>query len=251
MVVVLCDTFMDSEPCALCLLTKPLLESHIIPEFVLDGVIEWIPTGRSGQLQPHMMEIDYELLEKIYTAQKGTVQKRLGFKERLLCRDCEAILQKGEHYVRRVLYGTSPKKTHTAPLRVRRRYHTNGWDGMEERWVDFQLFSQFQVGVFWRCCVAKGKAFTGIKVQPALQEQMRACLYNASLTERLLPCNLRKMQGNPDVWMGMLMIPTMPHDGVYNFYMAGYRWQYFFEQRPNDPLLLTADGHLKVETTSR
>lgn len=240
-----------SKPCALCLENEPLLNSHIIPELMLKPVQDLLPTGTQGKKLPHVHQFDVHTLEPGRTLEKGHWLKHWGIKEYLLCGKCERILREGENYVRKTLYGTEPQMAHTPPWRIHRKYFAaGGWVGREERQVDYKLFRQFQVGIFWRCCVAKGKAFAHIQVDPALQEQMRVALRHGDLPERLVACRMRKMPGDPEAWLGTLGPAPGIENGVANLLMGGYRWQYDVEADPDSPLFLTRDGLLKIATLS-
>jgi len=65
--------------CALCKSDKPLVESHIIPQFVFDRIKKNSPTGflRGGFLKPNKREQD-------------------GDKPKMLCADCEQCFSKAE-----------------------------------------------------------------------------------------------------------------------------------------------------------
>jgi hypothetical protein len=65
--------------CALCKSNKPLVESHIIPQFVFDMIKKNSPTGflRGGLLKPNQRKQD-------------------GDKHRMLCIDCEQNFSKAE-----------------------------------------------------------------------------------------------------------------------------------------------------------
>ena len=242
---------MPPKPCALCLKDKPLLYSHIIPEFMLKPVQDWIPTGTHGVAQPHVHQSDVYTLEQGPILKKGDWLKLWGIKEYLLCAGCEEILNKGETYVRETLYGTGRDMVHTSPRCSHSVYRQNGKsEGWEKRWVDYKSFKKFQVGIFWRCCVATGEAFANVQVDPAFEEAMRQAIWNDDLPERLAACRMRKMPGDPKFWLGILGPPPDIQNGVANLLMGGYRWQYDTEEAPEHPIFLTKDGLLTVATSS-
>lgn len=238
---------MNTPPCALCLEPKPLANSHIIPDFYLRKIADQLPVGRSQQTQPHLSWYDMRDFDLVERARKRTLEKRLGFVQPLLCHDCEGKLSKGETHVRETLYGKAEDFLHSRPFRTRRSYQGDTWSGSEERIVNYKLFKQFQIGLFWKCCVASGTAFQGFTVDAALQEQMRSALHKDSYPEQLVPCLMRKMQGDAKVWFGHVQLPTGMGEGVYNIFLGGYRWQFFVERRPEDPITLTKVGWLKME----
>src|SRR3546814_17650673 len=75
--------------CALCLLPKPLQDSHIIPEF-LYGVMY------DAKHRYNVLRLAPERRERI---------EQKGVREQLLCRDCEQKFSKLERYASLVLKG--------------------------------------------------------------------------------------------------------------------------------------------------
>src|SRR3546814_16606531 len=78
--------------CALCLLPKPLQDSHIIPEF-LYGVMY------DDKHRYNVLSLAPERRERI---------EQKGVREQLLCRDCEQKFSKLESYASLVLQGGAP-----------------------------------------------------------------------------------------------------------------------------------------------
>jgi len=73
-------------PCALCLQSRPLKRSHIIPEFMYQNVYDSDPK----RFHSLTVNIDDEAKSKSKVEQKG-------IRENLLCADCEVLLSKYEN----------------------------------------------------------------------------------------------------------------------------------------------------------
>ena len=239
--------------CALCLLVKPLQSSHIIPDFMLKEVEEGIPKGKSGQKQPHIRLIDFQTTQEIYCNQKETAFKKEGLKEFLLCSDCEQQLAIGEKYVRCVLYGTKPMKEHTHATRysVRDR-HRNGQvfkEGIEIRWVEFERFKQFQLGVIWKACVAKGNFFKEATAAAGTIESMRKSILSGIYNEQLVPCAMSRLHDPTGAIMGFIGRPKShsSQNGQISITMGGYSWNYFVEGNVDRRFALQKHGKLVVQ----
>ena len=239
--------------CALCLLVKPLQKSHIIPDFMLKEVEEGIPKGKSGQKQPHIRTFDFKTLQEISCHQKETAYKKEGLKECLLCLDCEQRLGGGEKYVRRVLYGSKPIKEHTHATRytVRDR-HQNGnvfKEGHEIRWVEFERFKQFQLGVIWKACVAKGNFFKEVTAPARTIESMRKSILSGIYDEQLAPCVMKRLHDPTGAIMKFIGWPKSDSSlsGRINIVMGGYIWDYFVKGNVDRRFALQKHGKLAIQ----
>src|ERR1039458_2618143 len=226
---------MKTDRCALCLQVKPLQKSHIIPDFMLKEVEERIPKGKSGQEQPHIRTFDFKSLQEISCHQKETAYKKEGLKEYLLCSDCEQRLGAGEKYVCCVLYGGRPIKEHTHAARytVRDR-HQNGnvfKEGHEIRWVEFERFKQFQLGVIWKACVAKGNFFKEATAPARTIENMRKSILSGNYDEQLVPCVMARLHDPTGMIIEFVRQPKLhpSQSGRIRIVMGGYIWDYFIE----------------------
>ena len=127
-----------SSVCALCQREKPLVRSHVIPEFLYREMYDdkhrfhVISTNAPGK---------HKLLQK-------------GVRERLLCRDCENVLSISERYVNLVFTGKLPVKTH----RSGQLYEIQG--------LDYRKFRLFGLSVLWRASVASHRFFRAVNLGP-------------------------------------------------------------------------------------
>ena len=108
--------------CALCLRDRPLLRSHIIPEFMYEAVYD----------QKHRFRIIYTGAEyKERWAQKG-------LREPLLCEICEGQISSYERYVSLIFSGA----INTTAERERQFQKISG--------LDYSQFKLFALSVLWR-----------------------------------------------------------------------------------------------------
>jgi hypothetical protein len=229
-----------------------LVKSHIIPDFLLKQVEEQIPTGKHSQSQPHLSLIDWETTGRIYCKQKGNVLMQEGFKEYLLCEDCEKILKVGEDYAKECLYGRGPIRKHTQPYRSHRRYRYVTQrkqvirEGLDMRWVDYEKFKQFQIGTIWRACVANGNAFKNVQATAATTEQMRLGLLSGKLDECLVPCAMEFLDGLTSENFGVVSFP-FEHNKIVRFIMGGYQWHFFMDGNAPTEIILRKNGYMIIK----
>ena len=113
--------------CRLCLGSKPLQESHIIPRWI------WKP-----------LKADEGWFYGLFSEQDSPERKlQDGPKELLLCWDCEQQIGKYERYVRQLLYG-KPEEGDTGLQKERFD------DGIRLSGIDYTRFKLFQLSLIWR-----------------------------------------------------------------------------------------------------
>ena len=238
--------------CKLCQQPRPLCWSHIIPNFLLREAEDQIATGTKRQAQPHLAQFDFFTTKEIICLQKGNAYKKWGFTEQLLCAPCESNLSRGEKYVRQTFYGTRSPKIDAPASKFRVRYvNVDGRSlrfGIEERWVEYALFKQFQIGVIWKACVASGEAFRQAMTSPACLERMRKALLTSSFDENLAVCQMTKLFGPIKATM-LVCAPDRVHIQGKNpirIVMGGYMWDYYLEDAASDGSLLHTNGKLSA-----
>ena len=94
--------------CSLCKATGKLFNSHIYPDFFIRSLETKIATGAKGQKQPASIALSTRSDVKGGTKQRGYWEKKLGFKQMLLCQKCEMRLSEYESYFRGFFYGKNP-----------------------------------------------------------------------------------------------------------------------------------------------
>jgi len=122
--------------CALCKLPRELRNSHVISEFLYEAMYD-------DKHRFHAMAVgEYARFE-----QKG-------FREPLLCQDCETNLSVWEGYAKSLLTGKIPLKSQ---------------QGNGVTWVsgiDYTQFKLFQLSILWRAGVAAQPFFSRVRLGP-------------------------------------------------------------------------------------
>ncbi len=124
--------------CKLCDEQQTLCDSHIIPEFCYRALYD---------------ERHKAVLVKNEPARESKLQK--GFRERLLCPDCEAFLNESyEKYFKEIWFdlGKCPSTTDERVIRV---------DGL-----DYRRFKLFHLSVLWRASISTREEFSAVSLGP-------------------------------------------------------------------------------------
>jgi hypothetical protein len=129
--------------CALCKCDKPLLNSHVVPEFLY---------------RPHYDDKHRTLLFHRRDTPSTMLQK--GLRDRLLCRQCEEHLQRFEDYFARFWYQEQPLPN---PLEGSEVILTD---------IDYCRFKLFVLSIAWRASVSKLPELTSTTLGPH-EESMR------------------------------------------------------------------------------
>jgi hypothetical protein len=121
--------------CKLCLQQKKLCRSHILPEFLYKSLYD----------ENHK----YHVISNI--PEKKNFKRQIGLWEFLLCKECEAILQKYEDYVYRLL------NVHQIQgEKYRNAFVINN--------CDYHKLKLFQLSLLWRIGISERKEFYKIKI---------------------------------------------------------------------------------------
>lgn len=206
-------------PCKLCLRDLPLCASHIIPEFFYEG----------GYDHKH------RALE--LTRDQGTqrfVQK--GYREALLCNDCEGRFNQFETHFKKQWYDDSilPSRL-DAPL-----YKATG--------LDYRLTKLLHLSILWRASVSSHPMFRNVALGPH-EEIIRGMLLSDE------PGDVGRYQSvgrvlvlEGDVVDGLIIEPTPDKfhgRHVYMFTYGGCAWYFVASKHPIQvwlPLALQLDG---------
>lgn len=185
-------------PCALCLNTAPLCNSHIIPEFLFKALYD-----AKHRFHEVAISVDRERL----------LQK--GMREHLLCDACEEKLSAWETYARGVLVGG-------VPLSFSREGNVIWVSG-----IDYPRFKLFEMSILWRAGVARSEFFTKVHLGPH-QGRLRQMLLAADPGPPwLYGCFLAgtKIGGRPST--GLMIAPGPIRLGDVNgmrFVFGGFTW---------------------------
>ena len=137
------------EKCALCLQSKPLCDSHIIPEFCF---------------KPTHDLIHRAILMKSDELKQCFIQK--GIRVKMLCVDCEQLINQHEKYFKSFWFDKKALPDHV-PSRT-----------IEIRGIDYAHFKLFHLSVLWRAHAAKAKPFDVVSLGPygeKLRQSILAC----------------------------------------------------------------------------
>lgn len=171
--------------CRLCLQRRSLRDSHVIPEFVYRPLYVTRGTERytvgvrlseSGQLRP--------------------VKVRKGLRERLLCDDCEGLLNRDFETpsvdLWRTLVDDAPAPT---GITLARLTTPQGNTGLGLKGIDYRSFKLFLLSILWRAGVSGRPEYREIRLGK-YAERLRQMLLDQSagaLTDiPVLICRLRR-----------------------------------------------------------
>ncbi len=211
--------------CRLCLQTFELCASHIIPEFLYKTLYS---------KEKHKF-VQLSGPPKVRKWQKG-------FKEKLLCRNCEDKLNKWETYAAQVLVGGTE-------MGVEKRQETiMVYD------VDYKKFKLFQLSLIWRAGVSGLQQFSNVNLGPH-EEKLRCMIeQNNPGAPADYGCLIIFTPSYFDLTSQMMMLPQeSKFDGhhCYIFIMAGMTWVFFVSShlrqlQHTEKMFLGLDGVLPL-----
>ncbi len=220
--------------CRLCLQEKPLVESHIIPEFCYKPIYD------------HKHRLN-ELSTDPGVPNRCRLQK--GLKENLLCSSCDNDrISKWENYARKVFYGG-------VEIGI-----TPGKDHLIISEVDYKKMKLFQMSVLFRASVSKHKVFKDVNLG-VHEERLRRMLIDEDPGEihrygcamLMIVTAVGQPKGQADVVDGIIIEPERIKVGGQNgyaFIFGGCVWMYIVssnsEKFPNKNILLQKDGTLTL-----
>lgn len=188
--------------CKLCMRERPLRNSHIIPEFLYRPLYD--EKSRAQELDGA-------------TGKKRVLQK--GLQEKLLCDECEGVLQRDEHYFSLLWFESRP-----LPDPVEAVY-------IERNDLDFDRFFRFHLSILYRASISSLSPFSAVSLGP-FEEPYRQFLNGdvASLAEepQFFGAVLRRPESHELVnWIVLAPVRARP-SGVltYTFVFGGCSWEY-------------------------
>jgi hypothetical protein len=209
--------------CKLCLLDRPLCNSHIIPEFLYRAAYD--DKGRALELTRTLGNHRF-------------VQK--GYRERLLCDECEQRINVFEKYFKQAWYDAG-----TLPDRVDE-------DVYVLQGLDYRLFKLFHLSVLWRAGVSSNSIFANVRLG-AHREPMREIL----LSEDPGPKDRYHFLAQVLVDDGLVVDGVILEPATFKYQtrrihvllFGGCAWNYVISRQPlRDllPLALTTSGTLPL-----
>ena len=135
--------------CHLCLQEKQLVNSHIIPEALYRTVYD-----------------DKHKLYLLSTSDKEKTQcKQIGFREKLLCCDCDNSLSPFEKYTKELFYKLL--------ISDKWRRNTITFQG-----IDYKKLKLFQLSILWRASISQQDFFSEVRLTVEHQEKLRQMIFN-------------------------------------------------------------------------
>ncbi len=212
--------------CRLCLEERDLCASHIIPEFLY----------RPGYDEKHRMEVIRRASPEITVIQKG-------FREQLLCAECEGLLSsRYENYFADLWYSRQPHPPTTSQSLILLTQ------------LDYTKFKLFHLSVLWRAHVSSLAPFRIVSLGPHAETIRQMILaedpgppsrYQIIATAVLFP-------GTREILEGMICGPMKAHLGgnrMYMFLFGGCLWMYLVGAGDVDmvrPAALSEQGQITL-----
>jgi len=211
--------------CPLCQKEKPLVESHVIPEFLYRPLYDDKHRAIEAKLVP-----------------KGFKYLQKGYREPLLCKDCEDTISKFETHFANAWYqeGKCPNKINNSTVQV--------------TGLDYTLFRLFHLSILWRAGISKREEFSKVQLGPH-EERIRRMIFAGDPGKPnqyplyvmfLITPETRKVQQQMIILPGDLRIEG---HRVYLFSFGGCAWYYlvsghappsYFSHAPSLDGVLTA-----------
>lgn len=219
----------ETGTCKLCLKENvKLSESHIIPESLYDSIYE----GK-------------HILKNLSTIEEFTKKiSQKGIKERLLCGDCEKLLN--ENYEKYGRFALNNMKMETI-----------GVDKRKVVGLDYKKFKLFLLSILWRASVSKHLAFQNVSLGPH-EEKIRGMILNNDAGKydkygiffiEMITDGKRNIE--------MIVCPTMMKiDGatIYKGIWGGFMWLYFISPHGfkdfKENILMKEDGTALISRKS-
>lgn len=211
--------------CRLCLQTYELCDSHIVPEFLYKTLY--------SKEKHNFVQLSGP--PKVRKWQKG-------FREKLLCRNCEDKLNKWETYAAQVLVGGTEigfeKLQNTIMVRD----------------IDYTKFKLFQLSLIWRAGASGLQQFSNVNLGPH-EEKIRCMIEKDNPGAPAdYGCLIIFTPSYFDLTGQMMMLPQeTKFDGhrCYTFLMAGMTWVFFVSSHVRqllhaEKMFLGLDGVLPV-----
>lgn len=187
--------------CGLCLNDFELCDSHIVPEFLYKSLYS---------REKHKF-VQLSGPPKVRKWQKG-------FRQKMLCRNCEDKLNQWETYVSKVMFGGAEicfEKLQDAILVQN---------------VGYEKFKLFQLSLIWRAGVSKLPQFSNVNLGPH-EEKLRCMIINENPGRPSdYGCFMLLTPSYFDLTSQMMMLPQETRFGdhrCYMFLMAGLTWVFF------------------------
>lgn len=179
----------ETGACKLCHLARPLRRSHIVPEFLYgpvykgEGVEHWtvgLWRDAHGSLKPRKVQ--------------------MGLRERLLCDDCEDLLNREYEQPSVALWRYLVGDSATPPRGVteQRLRTASGNEGTRFSGLDYPSWKLFLLSILWRASIADGLEWSGVALGQKHEAIVRSMLLSMQPAEMEdYPCIIYLVRDNP------------------------------------------------------
>lgn len=190
--------------CKLCLEENELCNSHIIPEFAYKYVYDYSKGGR--KISHYTPSISNNLI--VTSEQKG-------YREPLLCRNCENKFSKWEKYVKECF-----EKGLTA-------FAIDNEDILFKIKIDYTKFKLFFMSILWRCGITTEEIFR-IDIGQKHTENLRNLLLNENVgNHNQYQITIQQIEDIDNFSKEILHVSQLPIkvEGftVYCYFLCGYK----------------------------
>jgi hypothetical protein len=194
--------------CKLCGENSELQNSHIIPEIFYDLVYDEKPRRFHVIPSNPSKKIEY---------------KQQGFREHLLCRNCEGRFGQLEDYVKRAFIDgkiVDGKRTHA----------TQTQDGMVLTNLDYKKFKLFLLSLLWRMSITTLDFFVNVSLGQKHEGKIRQALVSEDpLQPEDYPCIFERLTLGGKFYQDFILKPYCLR-GAFRIYLAvigGVRFSFF------------------------
>lgn len=216
--------------CALCLESKPLQQSHIIPEFMYGPLYD----------DKHRFNV-----LSVRAGERNRMEQK-GARERLLCQGCEQHISKFERYASLIIGGGDKGSTGSRDGNI-----------VSVSGIDYAAFKLFLLSLIWRAGVARDSFFERVALGPH-QERLRIMIRTSDPGPfDLYPCLLWGLNHEPGEVPGLMMQPSKDKvwgHTTYHFVLPGFKLVFFVSNqrlgRPQNQFLLQENGSLVFQVRS-
>ncbi|TGK87197.1 hypothetical protein EHQ24_03115 [Leptospira noumeaensis] len=197
--------------CILCLETKKLILSHIVPKWAY----YWAKQEDRGRIIGNYVSLG---IQKIL--QDGT-------KNYLLCRNCDQFLGNAENYIKILMHG-SPSQKRKYQIFEQEDKFTN---------LNVELIQRFIFGILLKAHHSNSPPFHNIFIESSIISQIRQRILDPLKEDKSLPIIGMRFESNkiPGIDPKAIMIPYLQNTekgiAYFSLLLAGWEWIIFFQRK--------------------
>jgi hypothetical protein len=203
-----------------------------MPDFYIRSSEGLQKTGTHGESKPHSFVVSTLPDYKDGWKQRNNWERQLGWKEYLLCHQCEQRFGVHEAAARIFLYGNASAPLKKQTLGTLRPDPPSGFLGIREVPINYSELKLFQMSLLWRAGIAKGNFFKNVDLGEKHEGKLRQFLVsdNPGL-ENDYPCIMFDLRSPNVEFESFWPEPTACHDEdrgqkLYKINIGGYVFMY-------------------------